>query len=150
MEISRKQLLENIMANMGELHTCMASSRDGFLAQFELSRPQMELLFSIKHAARSTGELAKMFNITSSAVSQMVDQLERKQLVERVRDHTDRRITYIKLADEARKEFNAFREKFIARLGERFNSVTDKELETLQAILTKTIDNLKKESLWKK
>ena len=150
MELSRKQLLEKIMANMGELHTCIASSRDGFLAQFELSRPQMELLFSVKHTARSTGELAKMFNITSSAVSQMVDQLERKQLVERVRDHTDRRVTYVKLADEAHKEFNVFRAKFIDRLSERFTSVTDDELVTLQNILTKTIDHLKKETLWKK
>lgn len=146
MESSRKQLLEKIASNMGELHRCVATSRDGFLAQFELSRPQMELLFSIKHEARSTGELAKLFNITSSAISQMVDQLERKALVERFRDHEDRRITYVKLAPEARKEFNSFRDKFILRLSERFNSITNSELETLLKITTKTLNHLEKEN----
>src|SRR4051812_41409175 len=105
MELSRKQLLEKVLANIGELHRCFATSRDGFLAQFELSRPQMELLFSVKHGQRSTGELAKAFSITSSAISQMVDQLERKKLVERVHNPDDRRVTYIKLAHQASKAF---------------------------------------------
>ncbi|MFO0971435.1 MAG: MarR family transcriptional regulator [Candidatus Saccharimonadales bacterium] len=150
MENTRKQLLEKIVFNIGELQACMATSRDGFLARFELSRAQMELLFSIKHSPRSTGELARLFNITPSAVSQMVDQLERRLLVERRTDTNDRRVTLVQLADEAKEQFNSFRQQFIDELSVRFDAVSNGELRTLEKILEKTITSLKKENLWKK
>lgn len=149
MELHRKQLFEKVLANIGELHRCFATSRDSFLAQFKLTRPQMELLFSIKHGKLSTGEIAKRFSVTSSAVSQMVDQLERKKLVERIQDPNDRRITYIGLATEARKVFEAMRTKYIQHLSSRFTEVSDSELETLHTILEKTINNVGKDTAWK-
>jgi len=150
MKSERKQLLEKIMVSMGELHRCFATTRDSFLAQFKLSRPQMDLLFSLKRGQRSTGELAKLFSVTSSAVSQMVDQLEAKGLVERASDTHDRRITYIKLADKTHKVFESVRGKFIDHLGERFSSISDEELATLLNILIKTVDGIGKETTWKK
>lgn len=150
MKLERKQLLERILASIGELHRCFATSRDGFLAQFELSRPQMELLFSLKHGERSTGEIAKRFSITSSAVSQMVDQLERKKLVERFQKSDDRRVTYIKLAHQARQVFEKMRSKYINHLSSRFTDISDEELETLLHILEKTINHVGKDTTWKK
>jgi len=138
------------MSSMGELQRSFATSRDGFLAQFKLSRPQMDLLFSLKHNQLSTGELAKKFSVTSSAVSQMVDQLERKGMVQRVPDQNDRRITYVKLADETRKVFENMRNKFITHFGERFSDIDNNELEALLAILTKTVNSIGKETAWKK
>ncbi len=150
MESHRKQLLEQIMSSMGELHRCFATSRDSFLATFNLSRPQMDLLFSLKHGSKTTGQLAKRFSITSSAVSQMVDQLETKGLVERINDTKDRRVTNVKLAPEAVKVFQSVRNKFISHLKERFTNVTNDELETLLNILTKTVNNIEKDTAWKK
>ncbi len=146
MEILRKQLLENIMGAIGELHRHFATSRDVFLAKFKLTRPQMELLFSIKHAQLSTGELAQRFGITSSAVSQMVDQLERKKLVQRVSKPGDRRVTYVTLAPQAHKQFEKLRTQFTEHLSQRFESLTTKELETLLHILTKTVKTMEKEN----
>lgn len=150
MEPTRKQLLEKLLSDIGELHRCIGTSRDGFLAQFKISRPQMELLFSLRSGQKTTGELAKNFSITSSAISQMVDQLERKKLVERTNDVHDRRVTYIKLADQTRLVFEDMRAKYIAHLGERFADIGDEELERLSAILQKTIENVGKDQLWKK
>ncbi len=110
----------------------------------------MELLFSLRSGQKTTGELAKNFSITSSAISQMVDQLERKKLVERTNDVHDRRVTYIKLADQTRLVFEDMRAKYIAHLGERFADIGDEELERLSAILQKTIENVGKDQLWKK
>jgi DNA-binding MarR family transcriptional regulator len=110
----------------------------------------MELLFSVKHNQQSTGELAKQFSITSSAVSQMVDQLERKKLVERVQNSDDRRVTYVKLAHEARKVFDNMRTKYVDHLSERFTDISNQELETLLKILEKTIKHVGKEPTWKK
>lgn len=150
MEIQRTQLLEQIMASMGELHRCFATTRDGFLAQFKLSRPQMEVLIALKQRPYSTGELAKEFSISSSAVSQMVDQLENKELVERRRDQQDRRKTTIQLAPQTRTVFNNVRGKFINHLGKRFTDISNAELETLLKIVTKTANRVGKDTTWKK
>ena len=150
MDSERKKLLEQIMTSMSELHRCFATARDGFLAQFKLSRAQMELLLSLKHGKRTIGDLAKNFSITSSAVSQMVDQLERKGLVERNSDPQDRRVTHIKLAKEPTKVFQDVRNKFTTHLSERFSGITKDELETLLAILNKTVNHVGKEATWKK
>lgn len=150
MDKSRKLLLEQIMRSIGEFHRCFATSRDSFLAQFQLSRSQMELLIALKHRSSTTGELADKFSVTSSAITQMVDQLETKKLVTRYRDQADKRVTCIRLAPEAKKYFEAVRNQFIEHLGQRFESISNQELETLQTILKKTINTVEKDTKWKK
>ncbi len=146
MELRRRQLLEQIMLSMGKLHRSFATTRDGFLAQFSLSRPQMDLLMAIKHCPLSTGDIAKRFAITSSAVSQMVDQLESKKLVERVASQTDKRVSMVKLAGETHKVFEDMRNKFVDHLDLRFASISNQEFETLLDILNKTVDQISQEN----
>ncbi len=149
MDISRKKLLEEIMVRMGEINRRFATSRDEFLAKFELSRPQAELLFAIKHHHLTIGELAKTFTITPSAVSQMVSQLEAKKLAVRRQDLDDRRIVYVELSPGTRDHFAKMRRAFISHLETKFASLTDRELEQLEKVLTKITKTLGKESLWK-
>lgn len=150
MNKSRKDLIEKIMGSIGELHRCFATSRDSYLAQFKLNRPQLELLFSLKHGPRTTGELARQFSVSSSAVSQMVDQLERKKLVERSSGSKDRRVTNVSLAPDAKAQFVKLRNQFIEHLSGRFTDIDNTELESLLKVLTKTVDHLEKEKIWKK
>ena len=101
----------------------------------------MELLFSLKRGPLSTGALAKQFSVTSSAISQMVDQLERKQLVLRVPSDHDRRITLVQLADSATEQFRKLRREFISHISGKFEDVSDKEFTQLLKILTKITTN---------
>lgn len=150
MENKRYKLLEQIMFNLGGLHRTFATTRDGFLAKFNLSRPQMELLYSLKYGAKTTGELAKTFSVTSSAVSQMVDQLVIKGLVERISNPDDRRVTNVQVAPEAVTVFQKVQDEYISHLCERFIGVTDEELVTLLEILTKTLENMQSQKLTNK
>ena len=145
----RRELFEQIMRSMSDLHRRFATSRDGFLAQFHLSRAQLDLLFAVKHTTPSTGELDEEFSVTPSAISQMIDQLEQRKLVERIADPRDKRITRIQLANDARRAFKTMRNQFIEHLSQRFCGVSDSELETLLAILNKTIGQIEKENEWK-
>jgi len=45
----------------------------------------------IKHGAMTAGEFAKLTGLTTGAITGLVDRLEKKKLVERVFDKTDRR-----------------------------------------------------------
>lgn len=149
LEISRKSKLEEIMIRLGEINRYFATSRDEFLARFELSRPQAELLFAIRHNKMTITELAKAFAITPSAVSQMVSQLESKELAERKQDKTDRRIIYVELSRDARAYFTKMRRAFVSHLETKFAGLSDSEIVQLEKILTKTTKALGKESLWR-
>ena len=142
----RKELFEQIMLAMSELHRRFATQRDGFLAQFQISRPQLDLLFAIKHSSPTTGELAELFSITPSAISQMVAQLERKGLVTRSADQDDKRVTRVQLAQNTKKVFKDMRDQFVEHLSGKFCAVSDAELETLLQILHKTINQSEKEA----
>lgn len=72
-----------------------------------------------------SSHLAKTLGITRSAVSQMVNKLEAKNVIRRVPDDHDRKIAYIELSDSARGIYedvkarvNSFLDRVVAKLGE--------------------------------
>lgn len=94
------------------------------------NQTEMQMMREIL-AAREQGKriissrLAKMLGITRSAVSQMVNKLEKKGVVCRVPDAKDRKIAYIELSEKAcavyedfKNQVNAFLSKIISRMGE--------------------------------
>lgn len=77
-----------------------------------------------------SSDIARRLGITRSAVSQMVNKLEQKDVVHRVPDEHDRKIAYIELSSNAYKYYerlrgdtNYFLEKLIDKIGE--NEMTD-------------------------
>lgn len=142
---NRNQTLEKLMPALSNLYRAMATSRDSFLAQFNLSRSQMELLLAIKDTPQTTTQLAKNFSISASAVSQMTDQLIAKRLVERIEDTYDRRVTNIQLSGNGRKLFDEINKKFLEHIEEKFETVSTKEIESLVNIITKVTATVTKE-----
>lgn len=82
-------------------------------------------------------ELAEAAQVTSSAVSQFIDQLVEKEFVERQTDTNDRRVTLIRIAPEARGHLQALHSDQKKLLSELFECVTDEELASFVTILTK-------------
>mgnify|MGYP002750511416 CR=1 FL=1 len=60
-----------------------------------------------------SSEIARRLGITRSAVSQMVNKLEEKNIVRRVADEKDRKIAYIELSSDAYKYYEKEMEDFI-------------------------------------
>lgn len=135
-----------MIRRLGEMNRLFATSRDSFLARFELSRPQVELLFSIKHGRRTIGDLADNFSITPSAISQMVTQLEDKSLVRRVPDQKDRRITYVELSSATKDHFTKMRKAILKRLDDRFSDISEREMDQFNNLLEKITKRLDKET----
>ncbi len=68
-------------------------------------------------------QLAKLLGVTRSAISQIVNRLEKEGLVQRVADLFDRKIAYIEVSDEAIAAYSADMKvyiDFIGKLVEKF------------------------------
>lgn len=134
----RSESLKKLMPAISTLYRSMATSRDAYLAQFKLSRPQLELLISLQeHGSRTTSLLAQEFDVSASAISQMVYQLIEKKLVERIEDSKDRRIANINLSSGGVELFDAINENFFNHLEQKFSHVSVKEIEHLVNIINK-------------
>ena len=142
---NRAHALERLMPALSNLYRAMATSRDSFLAQFNLSRSQMELLVSLKHSPQTTSSLAKEFDVSASAISQMIDQLIEKQLVERIASNSDRRVTNIQLSSDGRKLFKQIYEEFLAHVESKFKTISTKEIESLTSVITEITKTVTKD-----
>lgn len=81
-------------------------------------------VFMAKQAGRHviSSYLAKVLGVTRSAISQMVNKLESKNLVRRVADAKDRKIAYIELSEYAMETYEGLKARlnlFLKKVKER-------------------------------
>ena len=101
-----------------------------FDEELPLNNTEMQMMWEIVLAKESgkrliSSRLANTLGITRSAVSQMVNKLEEREIVCRIPDKTDRKIAYIELSEKAqdiydrmKERVNLFVRKILEKLGE--------------------------------
>lgn len=105
---------------------------------YDISRAQGCALFIISHTEGiSVKELAAKLQVTSGAVTQFVDVLVEKGLVERTEDSIDRRIQRVQLTNTTKKTFEEFHTQYLQQAVPIFNVLTDLELTQLTSLLAK-------------
>lgn len=122
------------------LHSHMRTVIEGH----DISRTQLELLFTIHHSQPTTAkELALKLQLTPGAISQTVEELVEQQLIERETDPTDRRRQVLRLSGEGgefMKSLDKRRREVMKRIIEK---LSDEELTTWLKIQHTIIDELK-------
>jgi DNA-binding MarR family transcriptional regulator len=110
---------------------------------------QARVLFQLRAASPlSVSELASGLNVTPPAVSPVVDQLVRRQLLSRREFAEDRRITLVELTDSGRAFIEGALLVRNQRMVEVLQRLADEELETVAAafdILSRVTDELRRE-----
>ena len=120
-----KELLQTVYATGKRMYDAKLFGRGPF------NQTEMQMIGEIL-ANRERGKriissrLAEALGITRSAVSQMVNKLEKNNIVRRVPDKKDKKIAYIELSDFAhgvykgiRKRYELFLDKVMEKLGEK-------------------------------
>ena len=107
----------------------------------------MPQFFVVEHLSRcgecKMGEIAKFLNVTTAAITGIVDRLVREAYVVRVSDPKDRRIVKIKLTvkgAKVAKDMIELRKKVTIKM---FGMISQEEREQYLSILTHIKDDLK-------
>jgi DNA-binding MarR family transcriptional regulator len=108
-------------------------------AEVELTYAQAQVLFYVEqHPGSIMGEVAKAYDVTLSAVTQIVDRLEQKGFITRRHDPADRRVYPLDLTTEGKalvRELHALQieglEPVLAKMSARDRSHVLKGLEAL-------------------
>jgi DNA-binding MarR family transcriptional regulator len=103
-------------------------------AQAGIGPAQLAALSVLVFAGEKTvGELAALEQVQPPTMSRIVDGLVQKKLVERVSSASDRRTVQITATPAGRKLLLAGRDRRVRALAQRFDELSEKEVETLLA-----------------
>jgi len=106
------------------------------MQQAGFTGPQLLILQALgQHEEMSAGELAREINLSQGTVTSILDRLEKRGLIQRIRSESDRRKVFITLTEIGKEQLASaptlMQEHFI----ERFNELKDWEQHQILASL---------------
>lgn len=143
MNNGRQKIIEEILQTMAKIRGSFHHGHGPLFAEHGVGMPHLKMLFCIGQSPDgiSVKELAKNFQITPGAVTQCLDRLIEKGLVERFEDKDDRRIVRIRISIKAKEHFKKMKQFHRKKMDKLFVNLTDEELRQLSNILQKIILN---------
>lgn len=139
MKKSRKELAEELVFLLMKLQKKVFDKSRCAAASYGLTPVQWQILRILKKEPAGTTEIAEMLGTSKSAVSQQVDILVKKGLIEVFREEKDRRRRYLSLSQKTQELFKDFQSDLTASFVEVFESLELEEIESLISILKKAI-----------
>jgi len=116
-------------------------------AELELTRPQAQVLHYIeKHPGCYMGEVAKALEVSVSAITQVVDRLERRKYVARGTDPSDRRTYTLDLTSDGQAQVSVLRGLQIESLDDVLKRMTARDRKHLMKGLEALIEAAKDEA----
>ncbi|MFZ5968159.1 MAG: MarR family winged helix-turn-helix transcriptional regulator [Bacillota bacterium] len=133
--MAKEQFTEDIVEIERLLRwVCTSIKRKGrdILTDFEITPPQFDALLQlIKNGDLTIGELSNKMYLACSTITDLIDRMEKNQLVERVRDNKDRRVVRIRVLEKGNKLIEEVLDTRRNYLQEVLSDVGDKEKQGL-------------------
>jgi DNA-binding MarR family transcriptional regulator len=141
---NRKQHIEAILANMNAIkRTLMTQGLAKNRGSARITPSQWTVLAMVmRKESNSIKDVATGLGVTSSATTQLVDELVNKGFLTRHASARDRRTLSLALSLKYRKKMGDMRAKSMKQLGGMFDALTDKELAQYAALNKKVAESI--------
>ncbi len=80
---------------------------------------------------KKMSELAEVFSIAKSNVTSLIDGMERKGYLDRVREGKDRRVVKVKLTEKGKRMFDLTVKNFVKVIENAMKEIPDEDLEVI-------------------
>ena len=114
--VAKAGIIADFRTAMGELK-CLGSER---LVRLGISMSQLHLMHLLeRHGEMAMSRLAEMLDVSVSNATGLIDRVEERGYVERIRVPSDRRIVLVRITDKGRSvldEVEAVREQILDRI----------------------------------
>ncbi len=138
---SQKAAKEPCLAVLRELvrtYQAFSSFDDEHIRKLGLTVPQYDVIATLGNTpGMMMGQLAEKTLVTKGTLTGIIDRLEQKGLVRREVPPENRRCFIIVLTDEGKRLFEEIFPTHINRLKERFDHLSNSEMEQIQTSLKK-------------
>ncbi len=139
--MGKAELIQEIVENLAR---CQRPSMHSGLQNHGLSPAQMGMLYMIfYHREVSPKDIADNLGITKSAVTQLLDPLVEKDLVQRHNDPRDRRIIRLGITTKGKRLIRQWTKLKYAGIRSALDSLETQELERFNQLCQKMFANIK-------
>jgi DNA-binding MarR family transcriptional regulator len=137
--VHRSTQVGEILAAVVRLSRSIANPRSTPFGDTVLTRTQLGVLFVLAHArdAVSSGQLAAQLQVTPGAITQIVDQLRERGLLEQFTSDHDGRVRLLRLTESARSQVETFETAAVQRATPWFDTLTDDAVTDLAELLAR-------------
>ncbi|WP_171016851.1 MarR family winged helix-turn-helix transcriptional regulator [Pseudalkalibacillus caeni] len=97
------------------------------------------LKYICEEGPKKVSELASEFHVTLSHVTAVIDRLVNRELVERHRSKTDRRVVRLHITEQGKHLVEKLEKEKREHLQRKFESLTSEEMETMATLMKKLI-----------
>ncbi|HEY0602791.1 MAG TPA: MarR family transcriptional regulator [Herpetosiphonaceae bacterium] len=138
-ESQREELIAAVIAASQESSTTAVFFHTAIAERVGLGATDEKTLFILSRAGRLTaGEIAQQTGLTTASVTSLIDRLERKGFVRRVRDPKDRRKIFVELNEASLAELSRLFASFQETFGELLTAYSDEQLAAIADFLTRS------------
>ncbi|MBA2173406.1 MarR family transcriptional regulator [Halobacillus locisalis] len=113
------------------------------LNHYPITAPQfVALQWLLEKGDMTIGELSNCIHLACSTTTDLVDRMEKNELLERVRDSKDRRVVRIQVLDKGKQIIHEVIEKRQQYLEEVLEGVPEEDVQTLNRLLHVLHENM--------
>ncbi|HTT11920.1 MAG TPA: MarR family transcriptional regulator [Burkholderiaceae bacterium] len=139
---SRYVFAESIGHQLFTLMTMIRREVEVRMAEHDLTDAQWKPLMLLKNGRASTAiEIAREMDIDAGAVTRMLDRLEAKGMIERVRSDEDRRVVHLRLTRSGEATAGQVPHVLAAVNNDFLRGLTEAEFKQLRKLLTRMAAN---------
>ena len=121
----------------------LLAAMDRELEPFDVTSAQYIIMGNLVYSvAESASGLCKVIAYDPGAMTRMVDRLEAKKLIRRVRSEDDRRSVRLELTEEGKELFPKMRVKVVGVLNHLMRDFTKAEARQLESLLQRMVANV--------
>ncbi|MEK4178252.1 MarR family transcriptional regulator [Aeribacillus sp. FSL K6-1121] len=114
------------------------------LSNYSITPPQFDALLLLNESGNMTiGELSNKMYLACSTITDLIDRMEKNNLVKRVKDEKDRRLVRIQLLENGQRVIEAALAKRQENLREVLKNFSDQEIVQLEKLLAKLQQEMK-------
>jgi len=133
---------ESVGLLIGMLRSQLMAALDDELADLGLTGAQLPVLHWIRQTPDATAAtLCRSINSDTGSMTRMLDRLEDKGFVRRVRSQTDRRVVHLELTTAGGALWPMINPRVVKVLNRFLKGFQHKELETLKILLRRMLAN---------
>jgi DNA-binding MarR family transcriptional regulator len=133
---------QGVGAHIGRARRTIVEAIDEELAPLDISHAQWIVVMLLGDGAASTAaELCKILIYDPGAMTRLLDRLEKKGVLRRVRTADDRRAVRLELTDDGSKLYPRILEALVQVFNRLLRGFTKGEVRQLEQLLTRMADN---------
>jgi DNA-binding MarR family transcriptional regulator len=137
--------VEAIVNQISKAYRLLDSEMHESLAHVGLTKEEFKVLIELHSGPRTHGALSRTLGVSTGAMTNRLDKLEREALVSRSKDPKDRRGVLLAITDDGRSRLDAYIDRGAHRERELLEGLTAADKRTLTAQLAKLLDSLQED-----